>query len=645
MNRLTDADILLAMRPAMRSFTPGGHGGSHTAVLFFEEGVLTEILQDLAARNGGDPSSAAETARRIARRFLVKVGNISDYVVKLRGGKESVIRRHLVSEVFGNLGYNLAPTADKVKLDAREAVREIPYLAYGEPPEQFAPDILSEVRSAVTGIHLRGNLRNGVFLIEEDSCGRLEHTAFSILSHDPYFFGRIEGFSQLARFQKYLRSNPLDATIRERLRDFFEAPMTVGVRDILRYLEGARHPDLGWKRAEEVILQCFNMYGTENFLPPEINYYTRSIWIEAEDARNREANNQKASSAFAQRLIERLPLTWTLKLSDTEIQEIARGILALHFDYPIYEVEPYSGIVSAATARFLIRLTVGLIFHLTGAEIPERRNPMNPVIAERIRSLARFMEGLSSEERVEFCKIVNFLLWEVAVRGGVLGRDGRLYPYSRIERTFYSFQEKAQWAVERLGTVEEMMTLEELIKDESVLRKHPAIARKLVVFFVLIYRYFLDTGHVPDLRPDDAGRDLFLRGIWGYSTRNVLIVTGHTSDGQSLDVVRFVDNKDQFKQYRRFEDRAEPMGLAKYGLRLIHPLVQPAMERSIGIFTDIAARQDGYDVRSSRRLTKVIGHVLHEGVSGALTHLQAFLDDAIDDTVDGLDRILQRFIR
>jgi hypothetical protein len=634
------------MKPAMRSLTPGSHGGSHTEVFSLDSDRLGSALAELAARHGGSPERAKEVGARLARRFLVKVGNIANYVIKLKGGAESVIRRTIPSEAFGNVGYNMAPTIEKVRLDTREAVREIPYFGFGDPAGQFAPDVLAEARAAAAGASWRGSPRDGVFLVEDDPSGRRARNAWQVLEEDPFFEGRVGGFTDLVRFQEHLRENPLEATLKERLSDFFESPITVGFRDTLRYLEGARHPAIGWRRAEAVIRACFADHGTENFLPPEINYYTRSIWLDADEVALREAGNREAASAFTRWMVERLPFAWTAPLPDREMEAIARGVLDLHFDYPVFEVEPYTGIVSTATARLLLRVAAGIAWHLSDSDVPERRNPLTPALAARVRPLAAFLERLSGDDRAEFCNTVNGMLWEVAIRGGVRDRDGRVHPYRRIDRTFYSFQERAQCPVEARGVVEEVLTLEDLLRPEgrALLEARPEVARKLVVFFVLIYRYFLDTGHVPDLRPDDAGRDLFLRGIWGYSTKNVLIVAGRGRNGRPIDAVRFVDNKDHFKQYRRAEDRARPMGLAKYGLRLVHPLIQPAMERSIGLYTGIVARAEGASdeapIDPMRHAARVTNQVLREGVDGAITHIQAFLHDAIDDTTDGLDRML-----
>ena len=646
---LSDFALLSEMRGAMRALSTTR--GSHTQVYAFESARLGELLQEWAGRLGAD-HEARERVRRyaegIARRFLLKIGNIQEYVIKLSGGRESLIRRSLMSETFGPVGYNLAPSRDKARLDAREAVREIPYFAFGPSEDQFAPDILEDLRRLRQGPVRARPPDPPPFLIEEGREGRRALDVYRILQDDPYFLPRIHGFDDLERFQRFLREQPLDAVLRERLAAFFEAPMTVGVRDVLRWLQGSRHPDLGWKTAEQVIRTCFDRFGTESFLPPEVNYYTVSIHRSREEVSGLADANQAAAHAFASLLVARAPLTWTARLTDAELEEIAEAILEIHHDYPIYRVEPYTGVFSTSGLRLAGRVALNTLAHLTRLELPDRRNLLGPDVAGRERALHAFVEGLPERDRGEFFDLVNRLLFEAAVLGGIPDGRGGLFPYTRIDRTFYSFQERAQYPLERDGRVLEMVTLEDLLdpKGRSLLDRHPDIAERLVVFFVLVYRYFLDTGHVADLRPDDAGRDLFLKGIWGYKTRNLIVVTGRDAHGNPRVCIRFVDNKDQFKQYRRVEDRAQPLGLAKYGLRLIHPLIQPAMERSIGLFTDLAASAQAVKpaARADRvtRFTRSLNHLLREGVSAALTHTEAFLNDLIDDSTEGLDRLMRR---
>lgn len=645
----SDYELLSRMKGA---FEPLSTRGSHTRVYALDGARLGRILAEHAGERGVDAEGRERARRlgeRIAARFLLKIGNVQEYVVKLSGGRESVIRRHLMSETFGPAGYNLAPSREKVRLDAREAVREIPYFAFGPPQTQFAPDVLGQVRDALAGRTQRASLASPAFLIEEDDHGRTIMDVYSILKEDPYFQGRIHGHDDLLRFQERLREHPLDSLMRERLAEFFDAPMTVGVRDVLRYLEGSRHPEIGWETAQTVIHRCFEEFGMESFLPPEVNYYTVSIQQSPEEVAARSEANEKAAQAFASWFVTRAPLTWTARCSDQELAGLAMAILQAHHDYPVFEVEPYSGIVSTASARLAGRLALGALVHLTGMDYPERRNPIGPNIADRYPHIASFVASLPGVERDAFYDLVNTLLVEAMIRGGIPDRDGRVWPFTRIDRTFYSFQERAEYPLRHRGRVQEVLTLEDLLGNRGgpVLDRHPDLPSRLVVFFVLVYRYFLDTGHVPDLRPDDAGRDLFLKGIWGYKTRNVLIASGWDEAGRPTVCIRFVDNKDQFKQYRRIEDRGRPLGLAKYGLRLVHPLIEPAMERSIGIFTEMAASRRGDAPKRRRdlpeRWSRSIAHVLHAGVDEAVVHTQAFLHDLIDDTVDGLERFLRRW--
>jgi hypothetical protein len=635
-------EILQAMRSSLQSLTPGGTGGSHTEVSRFDPALLREALEDLASRHGGDRSAARAQADAISNRFLVKVGNIHDYVIKLRNGGSSIIRRHLASEAFGPAGYSLAPTIDKVLTDTREAVREIPFFAFGTPEEQFAPDVLGQVRNAVANRHDPAG-PDGTFLVQCEGTDRSRRSVFEVLEADPYFKAPIPDFEALTRFQKFHRNHPLDTVTTERLQAFFDAPMTVGFRDVLRYLEGARHPNLGWNRAADAIRRCYERFGTENFLPAEINYYSRSIEYDPGRDQAMEAGNREAAKAFARWLVERLPFSWTMPVSDGDLLEIAHSILETHFDYPIFEVEPYVGIISTGTMRLALRALMNATFHLGDVDVPERRNPISPALAERIRPVAAFLDGRTLDDRTEFLLTVNRMLWEVAVRQGIPDGTGGVLPFRRINRTFYSFQEKAQYPLSRVANVEEVMSLEELLEPQGrpTLERHPELIGKLTVFFVQAYKYFLDTGHVPDLRPDDAGMDLFVRGIWGYKTRNVLVATGTGPDGKPESRVSFVDNKDQFKQYRRYEDRGRPLGLVKYGLRLVYPVVQPAMERSIGLFVQRAADLDDprpgevpdLPKHAGRMTREVLRHIVDSGI----THSSAILHDLIDDTSDALE--------
>ena len=152
--------------------------------MIFDPKELRDVFEDLAQRHGGNVQAARAQADKISGRFLVKVGNIHDYVVKLKDDKASTIRRYLVSEAFGPAGYNLAPTLDKLEVDGREAVREIPYLAYGDIEDQFAPDILGNAAKVISG-HRPTSKIDGTFSIREANGQRIiaQHTTFGMRTH------------------------------------------------------------------------------------------------------------------------------------------------------------------------------------------------------------------------------------------------------------------------------------------------------------------------------------------------------------------------------------------------------------------------------------------------------------------------------
>lgn len=643
----SDEDLLGLIWPTLRPLNAQGSGGSHTEVMVFDAEALEEVLQREVS---GPPQAVRQTralARRLADRFLVKVGNIDRYVVKLREDRESVIPRHLVSEAFGPAGYNLAPTLDKVMTDAREAVREIPYFGFGSLEDQFAPDPLDQIRHAIGSSPGPTGDPDGTFLVVEDG-RRIRHSAFDILREDPFFREAAHSPESLFSFQRSLRQYPLDLAATERLRPFFDAPITVGVRDVLRHLQGSRHPALGWNRAHAVIRRSFETHGRQNFLPPEINYYVREAAVDPERARWMARENRQTAAAFARWMVERLPWDVTAPLSDARLEEIAWSVLELHHDHPLYEVEPYTGVLSLTTLRLALRAAVSATEWLADIPMPVRRNALHEDLARRAIPLARWMDEMAPDRRLPICNLLNGMLWEMAMRGGVPREDGTLARWRPHRKTFYSFQEKAGHGISRRGRLLEVVPLEALRRPEGtrIRQRYPELDPMLVVFFTVAYRYFLDTGHAPDFRPDQAGRDLFLMGEWGDLTRNVLLGLGEAPDGSPLCEVRFVDNKDQFKQYRSWEDRAHPMGLVKYGLRLVEPLVRPGLERALGRAVERA--EEGLGGRTDRapdrvqRIVRVTGQVLRQGVDFGTSHLQAFLHDLIDDSVEGLLWALKR---
>ena len=567
--------------------------------------------------------------------------------MKLSLGDDPVrIRRILLSEIFGPLGFNLLPSLEKLLDDVQDALRLIPYLGYGPVEQQFCGDVLAPLAETV-GLKSISSDRY-TSLIVEDDITKSAYSAFEFLKNDPYLPSPIENPKELVEFQSFLRKHPLSPELMHKMIDFFEAPVTVGVRDTLRFIEGSRHAHIPWEIVKRLINQTFMKYGQENFLPPEINYYTYWVKLPVQEVERRLRANKQAAKAFAKVIVEKFPLNWTIKMSDQELFEVAYSLLNVHFSYPVYEIEPYTGILSVATLKIMLKVAFLLPVQLLDIDLPYRRNSLSYPFIKRVRALQKFLEGLEPEQRELFFEEINHLLWEVDSRGGV--REGEVvYPYYPIETTFYTLQKRAQSMVDRHDKIVRVTTLEDIEagKDRDFLDNYKDLPDKLTVFFTLIYRYFLDTGFVPDLRPDRAGVDLFVKGIWGYKTKNLIILGLDTSEGPRAKVV-FIDNKDQFKQYYRETDRKMPRGLARYALRLIAPIVEPAMQRSIGIYVKEVLKNTGEGELSHSEIKRLlafgidwIAHVTRTGISATLSTTQTVLEDLIEDTKDALLKLLK----
>lgn len=635
-------DVLNMIKPAFRAL-PKEAAGSHSKVFFIDPEHLGEIVS--AASAPRDRERAREIGRSIGNRFLVKIGNIHDYVVKFSNEGESYIPRQYLCEAFGPGGYNLAPTPGKVRIDVQEAARQIPYLGYGSRQDQLAPDLLGDIARCVEGRKML-NSADGTFLVQETALGNLRLSILEILAGDPFFKSTIKSFDDLRRFQRYLRAHPIDSASEKDLGDFFNAPMTVGVRDVLRFVGGSRHPTLGWERARKVIEDAFEQFGHESFLPPEFNYYASSLEYPPEFIAEVAQTNTAAAALFASMMKETMPADMFVGMVDDEIETLAGAILTVHFDYPEFEIDPHTGVISTATARLAARLAAWTMVHLTGISVPDRRNPITTGTVQKVSSLQAFVDRLDRFERESFMMTANKMLWKVAILGGVPDADMTPHPYRRINRTFFSFQELAQYPMKKLGTLEETVTMEDIHgpAGRKILREHPELSPKLLVFFVLTHRYQAETGYIPDLRPDDVGGDLFLRGVYGYSTRNVMVALGKDGKGQPASAVRFIDNRDQFKQYRRWEDKDRPLGFVKYGLRLLSPVAKPGLERAIGMYAEHAAGIDRpANLNTAAEISGRFRETLLRGVDVATNGSRVLLEDAIDDSSKGIEKLIRLF--
>jgi hypothetical protein len=596
-----------------------GEGGAHTDVFRFDRERLSQGL----TRPDGTRTDAAEAVTDLlSTRYLVKKGKIEHFSMPLKGKKADDIRRSVISWVFGPTGYNFHPTWEKTCIDVSEAMRLVPYLGYGAPAQFFAPDLVDMLDAGERGLETP---RNGgqVFLrtVLENATGAEDRvrSAWQVLSLDPYFHARAAGWDDVRTHQEFVRRNPLTAAMQEELGEFFEGPITVGLQDTLRWMRGSRHPAMLWTKARGVIERCFERRGLENFLLPEITYYSYDTRHTPGDIARLIERNRDAARALAFLIEAELPAALLPDWKRLGPERIAFEILDFHHDYPLYDVEPYSGFVSLSMARMFARVGAGLLLEASGAPEPDVRNTDLARAPEYLATLVGWLGSLDASHRDRVLDLLARLLGRYRAKGGFVLEGRRGLRFERIPRTFYTFQERADLGADD-RPVKSLHTLSELWKPEHAgfWTRHPELSEKLTVFSVLSYRYFLETGFSPDLRPRDAGRDIFLFGVWGYSTENILI-TEEEVGGRLVANVRFVDNRDQFKQHRRVEDRRNPVGVAKHFLHLMTSVVEPALKRSVGVFAE--------QVRQAEE-----GQAQAPGLKDALTHPVDALDRGVDLT-------------
>ncbi len=571
------------------------------------------------------------------------------------GSSVNKLPRALVSYAFGPFGYNLAPTVEKVLVDSHEACREIPYFGFGERSRVLAPDILGWLGQVVGRGRVPGPLappEDDLFVsfMDEVDGNHLRLSLYDVLAGDPYFKGKVGSYADLVEYQRFVRRNPLTRNMEELLSSFFQAPITVGVRDTVRWALGSRHPDIGWDKARETIFRCFERHGGESFLPVEVCYYSVAPGIPDAELARLLAANERVVAGFASELEGALAGKGFLNVERSVLVRLARQVLDFHHGYPLFELEPYQGLLSLSSMKLAFRVATAFGLFFSGIPLRERENSNLRVLERRPGELLSFLAGLDADERHLLVGAVDGALRRYIRSKGVPGPGGERLKFSRIARTFYSFQERADYPSREKGTVEELFTLEKLhvAPYRDLLTSLPELAEKLTVFFTLVHRYYKDTSFVPDLRPSNAGRDIFLLGIWGYVSENLLITIWRDGKGERHADLSFVDNKDQFKEYRRAEDRRAPVGVAKHALRLTGSLVEPAMLRSIGLFTELAeanhrsaapSRLPVVDKFSTKGLD-ILQEVLHSGIEQFFDNTKSAVEDAVDDFFAGVKKVI-----
>ncbi len=612
-----------------------------------------QALQDALAGLEKPPSAAARKklagfAEAFAQRFRLRISRVDDLDLPL-GGDTVQVPRWLAGQALGALGETLLPTRRRARRLSHEAAREVAYFGYGQLGDQLLPNPLALVRGALAG---QEALYLDPVLLDEagPSVGR-RFSIFDLLRSDEFFHREVDGEPELARFQQRLREDPLDGSMVVRLRAFFSKRATVGLRDTTRWALGSRHPWFGWSKARDLLAACFERYGTENFLCPRLNFYTYDPEVEDDRLEAMLAANEEVCAGFAQQLGARLPEPVRRGLDDDVLAHLARAALDCHHDHPDFDLEATGRQGGQTTLRFVGHAVYVVASNAAGGD-PEPRRNVNLAAHFAEKGYQRlWLAGLDEEGRAAFYQALGDQIREYDEAGGLLGPDGRRLVYTRpplVICTFYESPDPLPRAGEEVVDSFRLDELREPLHARN-LHAHPEVFEKLVVFFTLVLRHYLDTDHVPDLRPANLLRDFMLLGLWGTNSPNLVInLYRDEASDRTRSEVRFV-GRTQIEAYRP-DERHQEAALARLMASQFGPLLEPSVLRAVGTFMMAAPElQEGSRVQDvgaiafARHSLELLREAVRTGIKGSLVDLATMLEVLVDNSVDlaqrGLDRL------
>jgi hypothetical protein len=657
-NSLTSHEIFSGILKAVYPLYPDKEAGSHTHIYAIDKGRLLDVFKNWitdveGAKKWKEREKVVESfTSSMCNRFLLKVGKTENFTMRLGGAKPLVVPRSTISEVFGSIGYSLFPTLRKAKEDCTEAVREIPYFFHGNPSSLFIPHLPKLIIRLLAGEikTFPRQSKDALFLVHSMD-KETEYTFYDILGEDSYTDNKIADSSSFTNRMNAIREQPLCHTTTNHLRAFFNAPVTVGVRDTLRWLNGARHPKLKWDDAKSIITDCFDKHSNENFLLPELNFYLPAPNISPADRKRIDDSNIEFLEIATDKFIKTMTPRERRFFNEEIVFDLLKDLFRYHHDYPKYRISDTMSLLSPGVAKIGLKFVQYVGYLISGVKLPDRRNINYKQFLLDSGWQQRINDKLVGKfNRRFYSKLMAFLL-SYDLKGGI-NHEEELISYKRIDSTFFTLQERADFIPSGCKKLDEF-SLEDLAKAEYsfYLRRYPELAEKLVVFFTMVLRFFNDTDFIPDLRPDEAGINIFILGIWGYITENLILTLYEDKKGEHQFRIKFVDNKDHFKQYKREMDKNNPMGLAKHAMRIVEPIVLPAMLRSVGNFVQIVhENRNGMEANKIELLglvelgLSVAQEVLSKGLAVSTTNIQTFLADGFDDAAKFTGKTMSNII-
>ncbi|HOX45594.1 MAG TPA: hypothetical protein PK668_18490 [Myxococcota bacterium] len=645
---LGDRQILRALLEAAVPLEEGPAWDVRFRHLAFDPERLTARLLELAREAG------VRTTRRLVQRFAadfagrvrLRVSRTDPVPVRWMHG-EVKVPRWFLAELLGVVGTELLPTRRQARQAAFDAAREVAYFGAGGIGEQILPHPVALVRAALAGEEA---LRLEPVLLEEESPPR-RWTVYDLLRLDEDFHRQADGEAELGRFQTRLREDPLDGTTVGKLRAFFDKRATVGLRDTARWALGSRHPWFGWKRAREQIAACFERHGDASFLSPRVSLYLPDLELEAQELAAMQADCQRAAELFAARVAEQLPPELATALGQDRLVRLALAALDCHHDNPDFDLEVPELPSGQTTLSFLGHALGVLVRSARGQEQAPRRNTNLRGHLSAMGVTQAVLGDLAEAEQEVVLAAMQGVLHDYTSRTGLQDATGRPQIYRRPPHILYTFYATPEAQPRDGEELLDSFSLAELQEPQHAqhLRQQPEVFERLVVFFTLVLRHYLDTAHAPDLMPERLGRDFVLLGLWGTGTPNVRVhLFRHRKSGKVRSEVVY-QGRSQVQALRPHRDRRHEAAFARLLVNQLGPLVEPSMLRAIGAYL-MASEQhrEGTHFQKvgalafARQSLEVFREAARTGIQGALvdtaTTAEMLVDNAVDYALKGLDR-------
>ncbi|MBN2496696.1 MAG: hypothetical protein JXR96_19050 [Deltaproteobacteria bacterium] len=645
----SDGDILRALVDSSRRAS--AESDAFWVSCHFEPDALAEALSSLAGRSAASAKRLKAFAHDFAGRYRLSVSSVDDLAVSAFGSQVH-LPRPLVGEALGALGSALFPTRRRVRRLACSTARELAYFGYGRLEELVLPHPIGLVRAALAG---EDSVYLEPVLLDEagEELGR-RWSVFGLLAQDESFHREIEGEAELARFQERLREDPLDGNMVVRLREFFSKRATIGVRDTGRWLLGSRHPWFGWQRARELIAECFERWGTESFTSRSVILLAPDVEMGDDALEARLEENGAVCDLVTRRLQTELPARVSAKIDAGSLRMLAGAVLDCHHDHPDFDLEARES-RGDTTARFVGHALYVMGNHLLGHEAHPRQNTNFRAHFESKGVTRQWLGGLGEEDLEDFFRVLTCVMSQYAEQGGLLDSGGRVCQYRRLPYLIYTFHASPEASPRPGEEVLDSFPLSELRLPQHAhhLRAYPEIFEKLLVFFVLVLRHYLDTRHVPDLHPPRLVRDFMLLGLWGTNTSKVLVhLYRNAETGKVRSEIRLV-GRGHSRAHWTEEERRQEAALTRLAASRFGPLVEPSLLRAVGTFSMAAEEslagsrvQELGTLAFTRQSLEVFREAARTGIRGTLVDLATALEVLVDNSVDlaqrGLDRIARQ---